>query len=177
MNRRPRPEPTGWGTQRRLMALASRGWSPDAIQAATGIPAADLAAAMHDRRETWLSLNRRVAVAYNLLWNRQPPRATPRDQAQADTAQAQAQRRGWAPPMAWDDDIIDQPHGEPATGWKPSNRTSHRTADLMEDAAFVREHCGYRQATMGQLAERLGVTRDVLAKAYERAAGREAEAG
>lgn len=173
----PRPEPTGWGTQRRLMALASRGWSPDTIQAATGIPAADLAAAIRDRRETWPSLNRRVAVAYNQLWNRQPRRATPRDQAQADAARVQAQRRGWAPPMAWDDDIIDLPDGQPSAGWEPSTRTTHRTADLVEDAAFVREHGGYRQATMRQVAERLGVTLAVLAKAHERAAGREAEAG
>lgn len=174
---RPDPEPTGWGTQRRLMALASRGWSADAIQAATGIPAADLAAAIRDRRETWPSLNRRVAVAYDQLWNRQPRRASPRDRAQADAALAQARRRGWAPPMAWDDDVIDRPDGQPSAGWKPSTRTSHRTADLIEDEAFVREHGGYRQATRGQVAERLGVTLAVLAKAHGRAADREAEPG
>jgi hypothetical protein len=177
MNQRPEWEPTSWGTQRRLQALTSRGWSPHAIQRVTGIPAADIAGAIRDRRETWQSLDRRVAAAYNLLWNRQPPRARARDQAQADTARAQAEMHGWAPPMAWDDDIIDLPHGEPAPGWQPSHRSHHRSADLVEDANWIREHGGYRNATMRQVAVRLGVTREVLAKAHERVADREAEAG
>lgn len=79
--------------------------------------------------------------------------------------------------MAWDDDIIDQPHGRPAPGWKRPVRSWHRSADLVEDAAFVRQHDGYRNASMGQITERLGVNRAVLAKAHERVAAREAETG
>jgi hypothetical protein len=175
MTRRPRPEPTRWGTQRRLQALASRGWSPHAIQKATGIPAADITAAASDPRQTWPGLDRQVAAAYELLWNQQPPGATRHEQALADASRASAAQRNWAPPMAWDDDIIDLPDGAPAPGWKPPARSWRRSADLAEDAEFVREHCGYRQATRRQVAERLGVTRSVLAKACERAAGREAE--
>lgn len=177
MRRRLRREPTGWGTQRRLQALASRGWSPLAIQKATGIPAADLTGALKDWRETWQALDRQVAGAYEMLWNRQPPGATQQEQELADSARTDAAQRNWAPPMAWDDDLIDQPNGKPAPGWKPRARSWHRSADLLEDAAFVREHCGYRQATRRQVAERLGVTLSVLAKAHERAADREAEPG
>lgn len=177
MSTRPSPEPTGWGTQRRLQALARRGWSPYAIQRATGIPAADIVAAIHDRRETWHGLDRHVAAAYDLLWNRRPPHATERERARADQVRSDAEQRQWPPPMAWDDDIIDMPGGRPAPGWEPSPRSRHRSADLVEDAAFVREHDGYRNASMRQIAERLGVTHPVLAKAHERAADREAEAG
>ena len=175
MSPQQRREPSGWGTQRRLQALASRGWSPLAIQKATGIPAADLTAAVSDPRQSRPSLDRQVAGAYDLLWNQQPPEADRHEQALADAARTGAAQRNWAPPMAWDDDLIDLPHAKPASGWKPPARTWHRSADLVEDAAFVREHCGYRQASMRQVAERLGVTRSVLAKAHERAAGREAE--
>ncbi len=175
MSRRPRQEPTGWGTQRRLQALASQGWSPHVIQEATGIPAADIAAAASDPRQTWPGLDRQIADAYELLCNQQPPQGTRHEQALADAARAGAQQRNWAPPMAWDDDLIDLPQGKPAPGWKPPARSWHRSVDLVEDAAFVREHCGYRQASMRQVAERLGVTLAVLAKAHERAADREAE--
>ena len=179
MSRPPRREPTGWGTQRRLQALASRGWSPRALQKAAGIPAADITAATSDPRNSWPGLDRQVAAAYDQLWNQQPPAATTHEQAVASAAQAGAAQRNWAPPMAWDDDLIDRPDGKPAPGWKPPARSFHRSADLLEDDAFVREHCGYRQATRRQVAERLGVTLEVLAKAHERnrAAGLEAEPG
>lgn len=177
MSRRPSQEPTGWGTQRRLQALARCGWSPYAIQRATGIPAANIVAAIRDRRETWHGLDRRVAAAYDLLWNQRPPTATERERERADKVRSDAEERQWPPPMAWDDDIIDVPGSRPAPGWEPPARSSHRSADLVEDAAFVREHGGYRNAPMRQVAERLGVTLAVLAKAHERAADREAEAG
>ena len=80
--------------------------------------------------------------------------------------------------MAWDDDQIDLPNGQPASGWKPSERTNWRITDLLEDAGFVREHGGYRRATTEQVADRLGITRELLAHAYARArihASREAE--
>jgi hypothetical protein len=177
MTTRPDPEPTGWGTQRRLQALASRGWSARAIQAATGIPARRIAGALTGERATSRDLNLRVAAAYNQLWDRQPPRATRREQALGDTARADAERYGWAPPMAWDDDIIDLPDGQPAPGWKPPAYPVRRSAELVEDANWVRAHDGYRLASLSQVAARLGVTQSALTKAEGRAADREAEAG
>ncbi len=51
--------------------------------------------------------------------------------------------------------------------------------DIAEDARWVREHGGYRLATLAEVAVRLGVSRAALDKALERAArggleGREA---
>ena len=146
--RRGSRTPSVEGTQRRLRALNSRSWTPESIERATR------------------------------LWDCQPPCATQHEREAADAARAHAERRGWAPPMAWDDDQIDLPNGQPAPGWKPSERTNWRTSDLLEDARFVREHGGYPHATTGQVADRLGVTRDLLSHAYSRAgihAGREAE--
>ncbi len=177
MKQPSRPEPTGWGTQRRLRALASRGWSAPAIQRATGIAAADITTAINDSQDACRDLNNRVAAAYDQLWNQPPPHATPHDQITARTARTEAGRRGWPPPMAWDDEVIDRPDGQPAPGWKPSARPVRRAADLVEDAEWVRQHDGYRQAPLSQVAMRLGVTHNALAKAHERTAGREAEAG
>jgi hypothetical protein len=177
MTTRPDPEPTSWGTRRRLQALASRGWSPRAIQAATGIPARRITSAIAGQRVTSQDLNLRVAAAYDQLWDKQPPRTTRREQALADNTRANAERNDWAPPMAWDDDIIDLPGGRPAPGWKPPAYPKRRSAHLVEDADWVRAHGGYRLAPMSEVAARLGVSQVALAKAHERAADREAEAG
>ena len=72
--------------------------------------------------------------------------------------------------MAYDDDTIDHPDGDPAPGWKRTNRTTIPAADLAEDAAWVSEHGGYRYATPAEIAVRLGVTKAALDKALQRAA-------
>jgi hypothetical protein len=174
MTRPPEHEPTAWGTTRRLQALASRGWSAQAIQAATGIPGRQVTAAISDRRDVMPGLDRQVAAAYERLWNRPPPQATSRDQELARVARVHAGRNGWAPPMAWDDDQIDLPAGRPAPGWK---RTSldRRAADLAEDVEFLRD-TGYRQAPAEVLALRLGMPKDTLQQALHRHAHRTREA-
>ncbi len=52
-------------------------------------------------------------------------------------------------------------HGRSGAG-SPANGISRRAADLVEDAEFVREHDGYQDATMSQVAMRLGIKRDRL---------------
>lgn len=135
-----RPQPTALGTQRRLQALMNRSWSPQAIERATGIPAIEIARALADQRGTSPALDERVAAAYDRLWNQPPPLATARDRDLADRASALAQRHGWPPPMAYDDDLIDLPSGCAEPGWRRRRGTSHRSVDLAEDIAFVREH-------------------------------------
>jgi len=176
----PHPEPSPTGTQRRLRSLMNRGWSPEAIEAATGITAAAVIATLSDRRSPATVLDdRQVAAAYDLLWDQPPPAITARDRELAAAARATADRHGWPPPMAWDDDVIDLSVGRPAQGWKQT-RTTRRCADLAEDLAWIREHGGYRDAPMSVAAARLGVKRDTLEQAYRRAARRaelEVEAG
>jgi len=157
----------------------NRSWSPQTIEHATGIPATEVARALADRRGTSPALDERVAAAYDRLWDQQPPLATARDRDLANRASALAQRHSWPPPQAYDDDLIDLPAGDAEPGWRRRRGTSHRSADLAEDIAFVREHGGYRQAPMAVVAMRLGVTRDVAEQAQIRArrTGREAEAG
>jgi hypothetical protein len=165
-----RPQPTPQGTRRRLQALMNRGWSPQAIQAATGIPAARITAAVTGRRQPALALDdHQVAAAYDRLWQRPPPQATPRERKQAAAARDTAERHKWPPPMAWDDDLIDQPDARPAPGWARTG-TSHRSADLAADLAWIREQGGYRHASIDAAAARLGVKPNTLGQACLRAA-------
>jgi hypothetical protein len=103
------------------------------------------------------------------LWSRDPPSGTAEERQAGQEARSRAIAGRWAPPLAWDDDKIDRPGGKPERGWKPSNRSTRRRVDLMEDAEFVRQNDGYRQASVVQVAMRLGVTRDCLEQAYSRA--------
>ena len=90
--------------------------------------------------------------------------------------------RGWAPPLAWDDDQIDKPYAQPAAAWSRTTRANMPSADLAEDADFVRDTGGYAGANLGLVAMRLGVSRARLEKAISRqrcgqARGHELEAG
>jgi hypothetical protein len=175
-----RPEPTPAGTQRRLQALAARGWWPGAIARATGIPAPAIAAATTSPRTRSSDLDQKVADAYDQLWDQQPPASTGYDLTITERTRGRAARLDWPPPMAWDDDLIDQPDAAPAPGWKPTATTLRHSADLAEDAAWLREHGGYSGSTDTQIAMRLGVAKAALQVARVRAAryaDRQAEAG
>jgi hypothetical protein len=79
---------------------------------------------------------------------------------------------GWAPPMAWDDDTIDDPAVLcPEPGWRRGSALGRQPmnyrADLIEDIEFLREN-GYRNATSAHLAVRLGMTKDAVAAAIWR---------
>jgi len=171
------PVPTGIGTQRRLRALAARAWNPDAIQAATGLPAGHIRAALADPRRIPAAIPAAAACAYDQLWNTPPPTRTPADRAAAEASRRHAQRCGWAPPMAYDDDTIDHPDGRPAPGWRRTSRTTIPAADLAEDARWLRQHGGYRHAAPAELAMRLGVTKAALDKALTRTRHADREAG
>jgi len=156
------------------MALASRAWSPAAIEAAAGIPAAQVDRALADPGGVSPLLARQVAAAYDALWDKEPPQRTPGERQASDAARELAQASGWAPPAAWDDDQIDQPRGRPVPGWRRASQY-HRAADLAEDVAFLRE-TGYRQAPPAVLAMRLGVRRATLERALIRHAHRTRDA-
>jgi hypothetical protein len=162
--------PTALGVRRRLRALSARSWSPQAIDDETGIPAPLISSLLGGIRRD-LSPDQLLAIAnaYDKIWDRDPPAST-RDQREAcELARSLAASRGWAPPQAWDDAQIDQPAGRPSPDWKPRKRTTRRAMDIVEDAQFVRDHGGYRDADNTQVAMRLGVSRDQIDQAYCRA--------
>jgi transcriptional regulator with XRE-family HTH domain len=161
--------PSARGAQRRLRALAAISWSPQAIEQETGLSALLVSSVLESHRNLSPDLAETIAAAYDRLWDCDPPVATSNQLQAAETARSLAARKGWAPPLAWDDDQLDIPEGRPSLGWRRRNRTSRRAIDLVEDAEFVRERGGYHDAGIAQVAMRLGVSRDRLEHAYARA--------
>ena len=110
------------GTRRRLQALAARGWSSDDLGARLGVTGAAV------RQWTYRTRVQRdtavkVADLYDELWD-QPGCRT-------KTA-ARAAKRGWAVPLAWDDDEIDDPAALPRHGLRAEVRGRPRNEDREE---------------------------------------------
>jgi transcriptional regulator with XRE-family HTH domain len=101
------------GTHRRLQALVAIGWSQAKLAARMGMTPANFAAMMR-RCQVTADTARAAAAIYDQLWNQPPRQTSQREKIAAARAGNHAQARGWAPPLAWDDDQIDRPDGKPA---------------------------------------------------------------
>ena len=95
------------GTKRRLQALMALGYSTTVIGEGLGT----------DRRNVLRLLSKpkvaqqtadKVAAVYDELWNRPVPLT-----CHTSRLRASAKANGYLPPMAWDDDSIDDPLAEP----------------------------------------------------------------
>ena len=105
----------------------------------------------------WISRERHVQIitAYDALWNK--PGTSRHVLARAAAA-------GWPPPMAWDDETIDDPNAAPDLGHHhaPGGKRVH-----LEDIEWLLED--QPLATAHWLADRLGVTKDAIQQACRRA--------
>ncbi|MCW2757010.1 MAG: hypothetical protein JWO46_756 [Nocardioidaceae bacterium] len=107
------------GSQRRIQALAALGWSYTEIAAAAGMTHRN-----HIRRivvgqkgRPCRYLSRKTAAAIAAAFDKLS--MTIPDQRLSGRTRAWARRQGWAPPLAWDDDTIDDPTVRPAGPWRP----------------------------------------------------------
>ncbi|HEY5019107.1 MAG TPA: hypothetical protein VII59_20255 [Streptosporangiaceae bacterium] len=147
------------GTVRRLQALALLGHSTGALAARLNV--ADRVVRRYQRgkpAEVPAALAAAVAALYDDLWDV--------NGGSAKSVQM-AVTRGWAPPMAWDDDPeddnwIDDPSGAPAD-WRP------RRITLAERAEDIADVMAAGHATIQQAAWRLGMRRDHLEQVIRRA--------
>ena len=154
------------GTRRRLQALIATGYSGRSLAARLVMEPAHLYRILSGRPAVMAATACRVRELYDRLWGQPPPQGTRGERISAAKARAHAARRGWPPPLAWDDDTIDDPGSSPGP-WRRSGR--RRSRDLAADARELAA-CGY---TRTQVAQRLGISRDALDKAISRAAHRE----
>lgn len=106
-------DPTG--TIRRLRALAAVGWGWTAIAGKTGIYPEHLWRLSKDvPPKVHRSTAGKITALYDEVWGLEPPRETSAQRHNATYARNIARKRGWAPPMAWDDDGIDDPDAQPS---------------------------------------------------------------
>jgi hypothetical protein len=151
--RRPREYEPAIGTQRRLRALQAIGW-----------PMAELARRL-EHRPSWNPTRRgRVTAAtgeavrelYDKLWDQLGPSVPVR---------RYAERQGWPPPMAWDDDhAIENPSAKPVD----CRRKDRKFWSRYDLAAEARDLIGLG-LTPDLAAERLGVQVGTMTKAIRRA--------
>lgn len=101
----------GWilatGTRRRMQALAAVGWPLSWLEKESGLPGGHghrLAHAGDEQRVT-VQTAQAVAAVYDRLWNADPLEAGV-PAAASTRIRNVAARRGWLPPLAWDD-LID----------------------------------------------------------------------
>lgn len=146
------------GTRRRLQALAVVGWSADELAPRLGVAPSMI---LHWRTST--SRMRKptadaVRALYDDLWDQPGP---------SSRAAATARGKGWAPPLAWDDDEIDKPDAQPHA---PEDRRAPKdgtpTDYVVEDFLHTyAEHGG----DVAIAARRLGMTTPALSRALYRA--------
>lgn len=135
------------GTRRRLQALAALGWSLGEIGRRMGCT---VEAVMHLR--TWdgrmlAQTAAKVSAIYEELSHQVP------SGRYATRARNHAKRRGWAPPLAWDEGEIDDPDARPHADVRDPNRTFR--AVNVEDVEFLATVAGLSAPL---IAHRLGVS-------------------
>lgn len=136
------------GARRRLQALGAVGWSVQQVSQRSGIDRQALDKILRGAT-TSARTARAVREAYDALWNQAPAESTHHEKCAASRARNSARAAGWAPPMAWDDETIDDPATAPAL----DGTQGRRGADLDEWKHLVR-----LGETPARAAERIGVT-------------------
>lgn len=138
------------GPRRRLQALAVVGWSVQQVSQRSGIDRQALDKIMRGAA-TSARTARGVTDVYDELWDKEPPHGEWHEKAAYARTVNRARTAGWAPPMAWDDNI-DDPAAVPDVGQR-----SARGVDLDEWQHLVR-----LGETPARAAARLNVTLNTI---------------
>lgn len=103
----------GTGTRRRLRALVTIGWSQSRLAARLGTNPSNFWKLMAGEQRLRVETVRAVRALYDELWATPPSATAHRDKISVNRARTYAKARGWAPPLAWNEDNIDDPAAQP----------------------------------------------------------------
>lgn len=169
------------GTHRRVQALVTIGWSLTKVGQLVDMDCGNFWSMMQRPRVT-AGHARAIADLYERLWNTPPPQDTHHEKISASRARRYAADRGWLPPLAWDDDTIDDPNATPAgdtaepvdldevlvqriiAGAHVVPLHTQRSLELIE-AVRILAHRRYSDAQIGRT---VGRSRDAVCKIRER---------
>ncbi|MCY0959933.1 hypothetical protein [Streptomyces sp. H27-H5] len=144
------------GLARRLQALVAIGWPPPVLAERLGIHLTYLNKILRGAHPRVTGrFHRIVEGLYDELWNVDPITADV-PAALISRAKSRAAGHNWAPPAAWDDELIDDPTAQPSVCDDTPRYVAHA------ENCLELERQGHTRA---QIAERLGVTRDGLQRA------------
>ncbi|MCX4232091.1 hypothetical protein [Streptomyces ortus] len=109
---RPAPGRTvnATGTRRRIQALIAIGHTVEGVAAESGVDHSVIHDVLGGAANVRGMTCDRIAAAYDWLSGHPPTDIRP---SAATTSRNRAARQGWAPPIAWDDDRIDDPTAHP----------------------------------------------------------------
>lgn len=138
------------GTTRRLRALVAIGWPQSTLCHRLGITPSNGTRLFHSGGG-WVTARtaRDVAALFDELQLTPGPSAA---------ARRRAERLGWALPLAWDEDSIDDPHAVPDSGANERVSFEQQWAELQDMGLGVWD-----------AIRRLGTTPEALAKRLDRA--------
>lgn len=120
----------GIGTGRRLQALVAIGWSQSRLGERLGIAISNMQGIVIGKPVT-VGKALAVKALFDELWNQPQMGADHRSKIAANRARNYAQARGWLPPMAWDEDTIDDPT------FVPDLQARNDPSALIEDVEFL----------------------------------------
>lgn len=151
-----RPEPAlgaavdACGTVRRLRALVAIGWTQSELcRRLEMLPGNGCRIFRGEQTHVTAATAARAKQIYDELAMSTGP---------SDRARTHAKTRKWAPPLAWDDDDIDNPQARPDLG-------ERKTVPWEEKYREMREVLGLTQE---QIAARLGIERESLLRQLDR---------
>jgi hypothetical protein len=153
------------GTQRRLRALIALGWTARYLTRRLGMSSRTMGLLTADIGAPVQAATRaRVATLYDEL-----ALTIPAPSRGTTIARNVARRNGWAPPLAWDDDTIDDPDARPDLGQQTGELAWERVLEDYQDTWDA--HAGNIPAA----AQRLGISERGLVRnlAIARSAGRD----
>jgi hypothetical protein len=144
------------GMLRRIRALYALGWTGPQVADASGLSVHTLRSiGYHASTTVRAATAEAIKTAYEQLSMNRP------EGRYADRARAAAARHGWAVPLAWDEDTIDNPHAQPDTGaTSTGDAVARRIAGRLEDL----EHMAEVGVSSPEAARRLGLSDDGLEK-------------
>ena len=145
------------GTRRRIQALCWVGWTVQAQADHMGVDRQGLDRALRGKHVLRTTADT-VAAMFEQMVLTPPPADTSRHQAWVSAARRRARAHGWAPPGAWDEDTIDDPHALPDYGPAVPTRPGPRSR-LPDPDNLARQ---VNADGIGAVAARHHLTRDAI---------------
>lgn len=96
------------GTKRRLQALVAMGYTNQELANLVDYPECQFPKLLFTKKWVSVEVAKRAEDVFNRL-----QLVPPADGIHARRARARAKRKGWVPPLAWDEDEIDDPNAVP----------------------------------------------------------------
>lgn len=157
----------GTGTRRRLQALVAIGWSMSELARRLGMLPSNLGATIHGRKEVTVATATKARDLYDQLWD-QPAPPSGRHGSVPVKARNLARRYGWVPPLAWDDETIDDPSATPHVDELAGARSRNERGGGIANRDALADCATSWGMTLQQAADRLGVTKSTVEQAVTR---------